>query len=432
MSWSDPEFGVIAGLLTAEFGVAFPPARRVFAEAAMRRALGLAHERSLASYRERLSEDPALLRKLIAEVTIGETYFFRDAEQFETIRSTVLPDILQRRPAGAPLRIWSAACSTGEEAYSLMMLLNDCGLSQRTVLLATDVSSTSIETARRGQYGAWSFRRDVGDWRERCFVRTGKRWTISAAHRRIEFMVHNLMQPAPTGVVATGGFDLIVCRNVLLYFDRKTVDRAAHLLAEALAPGGWLLMAPTDPPLPADIGLEHVVTPAGVVFRKPMVAAAEAVVVAPVLRPRAEVIAVPRQARDDIERVVHGSNDVARDLTARVHLERRAVSRVKVDAEAYVERALTFLDACQPHQAAASARRALFLDRSLAVAHLTLARALRLTGSRSAAQRALRRGAALLEAHAPEEAVRGAGGASAGTLTAVAAAEFELLVGAPS
>jgi Tfp pilus assembly protein PilF len=105
---------------------------------------------------------------------------------------------------------------------------------------------------------------------------------------------------------------------------------------------------------------------------------------------------------------------------------------VKVDAEAYVERALSFLDASQPHQAAASARRALFLDRSLAVAHLTLARALRLTGSRSAAQRALRRGAALLEAHAPEEAVRGAGGASAGTLSAVAAAEFELLLGVPS
>jgi Tfp pilus assembly protein PilF len=105
---------------------------------------------------------------------------------------------------------------------------------------------------------------------------------------------------------------------------------------------------------------------------------------------------------------------------------------VRVDAEAYVERALGFLDASQPHQAAASARRALFLDRSLAVAHLTLARALRLTGSRSAAQRALRRGAALLEAHAPDDAVRGAGGASAGTLSAVAAAEFELLVGAPS
>jgi chemotaxis protein methyltransferase CheR len=433
VSWSDPEFGVIAGLLTGEFGVAFPPARRVFAEAAIRRALNLARERGLASYRERLAAEPALLRALIAEVTIGETYFFRDAEQFEAIRSIVLPDIEQRRTADVPMRIWSAGCSTGEEAYSLMMLVNDCGLSQRTLLLATDVSSTSIETARRGQYGAWSFRRDVGDWRERCFVRTGKRWTIAAAHRRVEFMVHNLMQPAPTSIIAGGGFDLIVCRNVLLYFDRKTVERAAHLLADALAPGGWLLMSPTDPPLPAELGLESVLTAAGIIFRKPIAVptlvgdvatamamssracrgTAETVVVAPPLRPSVKPVSVPRQARDDSVRV-----------------ERRVASRVRVDAETYVERAMTFLDASQPHQAAASARRALFLDRSLAVAHLTLARALRLTGSRSAALRALRRAAALLEAHSPEDAVRGAGGASAGTLSAVAAAEFELLVGA--
>jgi chemotaxis protein methyltransferase CheR len=442
MTWSDPAFGAIAGLLTAEFGVAFPPARRVFAEAAIRRALGLARERNLASYRERLSADPALLRALIAEVTIGETYFFRDAVQFDAIRTLVLPDIVQRRAGDVPLRIWSAGCSTGEEAYSLMMLVHDCGLAQRTLLLATDVSSTSIETARRGQYGAWSFRRDVADWRERCFVRTGKRWTISAAHRRVKFMVHNLMQPAPTSIIAGGGFDLIVCRNVLLYFDRKTVERAAHLLADALAPGGWLLMSPTDPLLPIELGLETVLTPAGIIFRRPLETAAvapdmssraprgtaETVVVAAPLPPRSEPTAVPRlralrrSARDDNKR----NND-----TSDVRDTQRA-SRVKVDAEAYVERALSFLDASQPHQAAASARRALFLDRSLAVAHLTLARALRLTGSRSAAQRALRRGAALLEALTPEETVRGSGGASAGTLSAVAAAEFELLVGAPS
>jgi chemotaxis protein methyltransferase CheR len=410
VSWSEPEFGAIAALVTAEFGVTFPPARRMFAEAAIRRALGLARERSLTCYRERLVAEPALLRALIAEVTIGETYFFRDALQFDTIRSVVVPEIVQRRAAGVPLRIWSAGCSTGEEAYSLAILLHDCGLADRALLLASDVSSTSIEVARRGQYGPWSFRRDVADWRERCFVRTGKRWTVTAAYRRIEFMVHNLMQPTPGSSVAVGGFDLIVCRNVLLYFDRTTIERAARLLVGALAPGGWLLMSPTDPPLPNELGLETVLTPAGIVFRKPAVAPALPPAFVPTLAPGLDF--APSEARTVVA------------PTAR--------ARVRVDAEAYVERALGFLDASQPHQAAASARRALFLDRSLAVAHLTLARALRLTGSLSAAQRALRRGAALLEAHAPDDAVRGAGGASAGTLSAVAAAEFDLLVGSPT
>jgi hypothetical protein len=174
-------------------------------------------------------------------------------------------------------------------------------------------------------------------------------------------------------------------------------------LAGALAPGGWLLMSPTDPPLPNELGLEPVLTPAGIAFRRPLPATA--------IVPPAYVRALP--------------------LPAKIAPAMRP-PRKTVDAETYVARALGFLDVSQPHQAAAAARRALFLDRSLAIAHLTLARALRLTGSRTSAQRALRRGAALLEAHAPQDVVRGAGGASAGTLSAVAAAEFDLLVGQPS
>jgi chemotaxis protein methyltransferase CheR len=413
VSWSEREFATIAALITHEFGVTFPPTRRIFAEAAMRRAIGLARERNAVTYLERLRNEPALLRTLIAEVTIGETYFFRDAEQFEAIRTIVLPDIVRRRIGDARLRIWSAGCSTGEEPYSLAILLDECGLGDRTLLLATDVSSASIETARRGQYGAWSFRRDVAGWRERCFERTGKRWTIATAFRRIEFMVHNLMQPAPASIISAGGFDLIVCRNVLLYFDRKTVERATHLLADALVPGGWLLMSPTDPPLPDELGLESVLTPAGIAFRRPL--------------PVMETVQVAQLPQLAVPVTIHATP------SRRVNVSpRRTPVRSHVDAETYAVRALNFLDTSQPHQAAVSARRALFLDRSLAVAHLTLARALRLTGSRSAAQRALRRGTALLEAHAPEDAVRGAGGASAGTLSAVAAAEFELLVGTSS
>jgi len=215
------------------------------------------------------------------------------------------------------------------------------------------------------------------------------------------------MHPAPARGTLAGGFDLILCRNVLLYFDRETVERAAQVLLAALGPGGWLLTSPTDPPLPSELGLETMPTPAGLAYRKPAVTTAPAVLL-PVLQ------VTPRKADAPKPHVVHPRP--------------RAASRQRFDAEAYVARALVFLDAGHLHQAAASARRALFLDRSLVIAHLTLARALRLCGSRAAAQRALRRGAALLEAHAPDAVVRGAGGALAGTLSAVAAAEFDLLM----
>jgi SAM-dependent methyltransferase len=290
------------------------------------------------------------------------------------------------------------------------MLFDECGVGERAMLLATDVSRTAIETARRGTYGAWSFRRDDDGRRQRCFTRTGKRWTIAADFRRIVFLVHNLMHPAPVSLISAGGFDLIVCRNVLLYFDRKTVERATHLLADALAPGGWLLMSPTDPPLSNDLGLESVMTPAGIVLRKPLPS--------PIFAPLAPLPALP-----PLRPLVPARITVPPARPAAAPAPRA------LDAETYLARALTLLDESQPHEAAVSARRALYLDRSLAVAHLTLARALRLTGSRAAAQRALRRSAALLEAHAPDDAVRGAGGASAGALSAVAAAEFDLLAG---
>jgi len=205
MSWSEPEFAAIAMLITQEFGVAFPPARRTFAENAIRRASGFAHEHSLERYRERLTAEPPLLRALIAEVTVGETYFFRDPAQFDAIRTIVLPDLLQRRSSHAALRIWSAGCATGEEAYSLAILTADGGLAGCTLLLGTDVSNTAIDVARRGQYGAWSFRHDAAGWRERGFTHTGKHWTVAAAQRRVEFAVHNLMHPAPElGGIAGG------------------------------------------------------------------------------------------------------------------------------------------------------------------------------------------------------------------------------------
>jgi chemotaxis protein methyltransferase CheR len=191
---------------------------------------------------------------------------------------------------------------------------------------------------------------------------------------------------------------------VLLYFDGDALTRAAAMLVGALAPGGRLLTSPTDPPLPSDPALEHELTPAGVIFRGRTPRAALPVDAAPERRPRPPH-APPARARPGRPRRVPPP----------------------ADAETQLARALTFLDAGQPLQAAVAARRALFIDRTLAVAQLTLARALRLTDKRAAAQRALERSITLLDALAPEEPVRGGGGASAGRLRAVAAAELNLL-----
>jgi len=131
----------------------------------------------------------------------------------------------------------------------------DCGLAERAVLLGTDVSSTAIDVARRGEYGAWSFRHNAADWRERSFARTGKRWTIAATHRRVEFAVHNLMHPAPARGTLAGGFDLILLPQRAALLRPETVERAAQVLLAALA-RRLVVNEPTDPPLPSELGLE--------------------------------------------------------------------------------------------------------------------------------------------------------------------------------
>jgi chemotaxis protein methyltransferase CheR len=395
MNWSEPAFAAIAGLLTPACGTAFPPSRRAFAEAAFRRAIAAAGERRAGNYLARLASETKLLEALIAEVSVGETYFFRDPAQFDVIRSTVLPALL--RTGNRPLRIWSAGCSTGEEAYSLAMLLDDCGLADRARIFASDISPRAIQTALRGRYGPWSFRGD-GTGLERRFARSGNRWTVGARFRRIDFRVHNLLH----GGFAGGGFDLIVCRNVLLYFDRAAGARATLALAGALAPGGWLVTSPTDPPPTKDAGFEPVLTPAGVIFRRAAPGAT----------------AAPPPAN-------HGRSGNVRPVHVRPSRPPRAPAS-PAEGDVQLALALTLLDTGRPHEAAVAARRALFLDRSLAVAHLTLARALRLTGRRAAAQRALEHSVVLLDAHPSDDLVRG-GDAPAGTLRAVAAAELELL-----
>jgi chemotaxis protein methyltransferase CheR len=399
MSWSDPGFDAIARALTAGCGLAFPPSRRPFAEAAFRRAIAAAGQRRAADYAARLASEPDLLAALIAEASVGETYFFRAPDQFELLRTTVLPALV-RAAGGRPLRIWSAGCSTGEEPYSLAMLLEECGLLERSLLFATDVSPRAIQAARRGRYGPWSFRGDDLSFRERSFARNGNRWTIDARFRQIDFRVHNLLDGPPAG----GGFDLIVCRNVLLYFESDALTRATATLVAALAPAGRLVTSPTDPPLPNQPTLEHLLTPAGAIFQR-RTPRAPPVAAAPVR------LARPPQAPPERSRPA----------------QPRHAPAPPADAESQLARALTLLDAGQPHHAAVAARRALFLDRTLAIAQLTLARALRLTGKRAAAQRALERSIALLDALAPAEPVRGGDGASTGRLRAVATAELNLL-----
>lgn len=183
---------------------------------------------------------------LVSRLTVGESYFFRDRGQMELLRRDILPEILRRTPAAA-VQVWSAGCSTGEEAYSLAILLRlaagGARLEHARPVLGSDVDPDALERARQGVYGSWSFRH-VEPWvRERWFETRGPEefHVLPEVRRLVRFERDNLLDPATVERVGRGRMDLILCRNVLLHFEPEAVPQALATLVACLRPGGFLL-----------------------------------------------------------------------------------------------------------------------------------------------------------------------------------------------
>src|SRR5438552_3141063 len=163
MSWTQPACEAIIRLLGQRTGLYFPESRHDSVEAGIRRAMSRAGLTDLIRYRNLLERDAGALDDLIVELTVGETYFFREPAQFDFIRAEVLPDVQRRRGPEHGVRVWSAGCATGEEAYSLAILLAEEGLAGRAFLLATDISRAALAQAHRAAYRDWSLRGEGAD-----------------------------------------------------------------------------------------------------------------------------------------------------------------------------------------------------------------------------------------------------------------------------
>lgn len=194
-------------------------------------------------------------QSLLATLTIGESYFFRDEKQFSLLRNQVIPDLIhqrQQRGETPHLRLWSAGCSTGEEAYSLTILLREMGLIADQGIadvIGTDINTEFLAKARQGRYGHWSFRRTNETLRPQHFHREGgDQWRIQPVLKtHTQFVEFNLVQDDVAPLVARNGtFDLIVCRNVFIYFTREAIARTLSTFYTALTPGGYLITGHTE------------------------------------------------------------------------------------------------------------------------------------------------------------------------------------------
>lgn len=455
-------------------GIVIPDHRRPAVESAIRERLRNGGYSGVEELERRLRTEPAVFDALAGDLTIGETYFYRETWAYRVIRREILPRLQASRTAGIPIRIWSAGCSSGEEPYSLAMLGDDAGLGDGLDVLGTDLARDALARAREAVYGEWSLRGEGRADALRHLEKADGGWRVrERIRRRVRFQYSNLvLDPIPSFASGIFAMDVVLCRNVLVYFDRGSIARVGRKLYDALADGGVLFLAATDPPIHETAPFESVPTPEGTYLRRPAARAALVSVPAtppspaarvpesarapepvppqagrpapPASRPELSPAARARAAfaRGDLARVVSLTADLVDDPELAVlhlralasvasHQARSAaatlVARHPLVTELHYLRAILLLEEAALDDAAAAARRAIYLDRGLAAAHFALGTILERALDAEGARRAYRNARDLCRARAADEPVPLADGERAGRLADVAEAQLALL-----
>lgn len=239
------EFDVLSSLVRKQSGLVLTRDKAYLLES---RLLPVARKWRLKSLAElaaalRGQPDSGMIRDVVEAMTTNESFFFRDVKPFDQFKSFVLPQLLQSRAAMRSIRIWSAACSSGQEPYSLAMILSEQRAQLagwRIEILATDLSTEILEKAQAGFYSQFEVQRGLPiQLLVKYFKQQGERWQIDPAIRAmVNFREFNLLDD----MAALGRFDVIFCRNVLIYFDQPTKALVLDRLSRQMAPDGHLYL----------------------------------------------------------------------------------------------------------------------------------------------------------------------------------------------
>jgi chemotaxis protein methyltransferase CheR len=216
--------------------------------------------------RLRAKASPALAQQVIEALTTNETLFFRDMAPFEALRQRLIPELLEKRRMQKPA-IWSAAASSGQEAYSIAMLWREMGLAEKPIdILGTDLSEQILDRAREAKYVQFEVNRGLpAPYLVKYFQRQGLDWQLKDEIRKmVRFRRFDLRQ----AMAGLGMFDIVFCRNVLIYFDVPTKTKILEQILTVLNPGGYLLLGGAETTLNLQDKFERVTVGTTVVYRK--------------------------------------------------------------------------------------------------------------------------------------------------------------------
>lgn len=250
-SLSRRTFDELRAFIYDQTGIYFRDNKRYLLESQVGRRLKKLGLSSFEQYVElvqngrRRTELPALVNA----ITINETFFFRHPKQYEAIAEEVIPDVIARRDGQRPVRIWSAACSTGDEPYTIALLIKD--KVQRRFpgtpfeILGTDINTEVLKTAREGMYSDYAVRNVPPAYLDKYFTSQGDRYVLSPALREMVRFEH-LNLTDRHAINRFRNFDIILCANVLIYFDDETKQRVISNLYNSLRPGGYLFVGTSE------------------------------------------------------------------------------------------------------------------------------------------------------------------------------------------
>jgi chemotaxis protein methyltransferase CheR len=261
MTLTATSFDWVRQLVHRESAIVLAPGKEYLVEARLlpiARSLGLPDVgRLVDSVRTRPS--PESTRRIVEALTTNETSWFRDGDPFTALTSTVLPSLLAARGPAERLQIWSAACSSGQEPYTIAMLLEDAlpNATSRVAITATDLSRGMVERTRAGRFSQLEVNRGLpAAMLVRHFTRAGAEWQVSPSLRRMVTASEcNLAAPLPR----MGPFDVVYLRNVLIYFDLPTKQAILRRVRALLRPDGWLFLGAAETTLGVDDSWERVV-----------------------------------------------------------------------------------------------------------------------------------------------------------------------------
>ncbi len=241
---STPIINRVIQFISRSAGIVLTAEKAYFIEA---RLSPVVREEKAASIDELMTRaergDRRIAQRIVDALTTNETFFFRDKTPFDHFRNIMIPELVSRRPPGKAIRIWCAACSSGQEPFSLIMLLDEmkAQLGGRNVEIhASDISEAILSKAKAGLYNQFEVQRGLPTkLLLQYFTKEGDNWKISQdVVRRVNFFKFNLLEDMRN----LGTFDIVFCRNVLIYFDRPTRGKIFAQIADRLAPDGFMML----------------------------------------------------------------------------------------------------------------------------------------------------------------------------------------------